>query len=85
MIPYREKLNVKQFIKHKPTKLVVKVFALCGSNGILHDIILYEGKSTEFNKEYLEFRQGTAAVMQLTERMNAPNSEIYYLLSLQIV
>lgn len=77
MIPYRGDLNIKQYIKNKPTKWGVKLFALCGSDGILHDFIL-QGHSTELKKEYLEFGQGAAVVMQLVERINTPKTEIYF-------
>ena len=73
-IPYRGHLNVKQYIKNKPTKLGVKVYVICDAKGLLYDFILYQGAITEVDAEYLKFGEGAAVVMQLSRQITEPNT-----------
>lgn len=69
MVPFKGSLNIKQYIKNKPTKWGVKLFLLCGVSGTIYDFIIYQGSSTELRTEYTLFGQGAAVVMQLSERI----------------
>lgn len=54
MIPFTGKLNVKQYIKGKPTPYGIKNYCLCGKSGILYDFLLYQGSNTEFDGVLLD-------------------------------
>ncbi|XP_049517347.1 piggyBac transposable element-derived protein 3-like [Dermacentor silvarum] len=51
IIPFKGKLDIKQYIKGKPNPWGVKVFMLCGAFGIIHDFLVYQGSTTELNPE----------------------------------
>lgn len=53
MVPFTGKLDVKQYVKGKPTPYGIKIYCLCGKSGILYDFIIYQGSSTEFNPDFL--------------------------------
>ena len=79
MIPFKGSLNVKQYIKNKPTKWGVKLFALCGRSGTLYVFILYQGSTTELIHGHSEiFGLGGAVVTKLVNRFTAPNFRLYY-------
>ncbi|KAL4103566.1 hypothetical protein QTP88_018927 [Uroleucon formosanum] len=46
MIPYRGRLQFRQYIPNKTHKYGVKFFKACGSNGYTYKIIIYEGKQS---------------------------------------
>lgn len=68
---------MKQYIKNKSTKWDAKVFVLCNADGLMYDFILYQETQTEFNSD-LQFGQGAAVVMQLTEIISKPHTEVYF-------
>ncbi|XP_046388862.1 piggyBac transposable element-derived protein 2-like [Ischnura elegans] len=78
MIGFKGQINVKQFIKNKPTKWGIKVFALCGESGTVYDFILYQGSSTEIQEKYKDFGLGPSVVMQLAERIDQKNCRLYF-------
>jgi len=52
MIPFKGRLNFKQYMKNKPTKWGIKVFVLCdATNGYIYRMQIYKGKSMESNYE----------------------------------
>jgi len=78
MVPFKGQLNVKQYIKNKPTKWGVKLFCLCGISGMIYDFIIYQGSTTEIRPEYSQFGQSASLVMQLSERINVPNCTLFF-------
>lgn len=59
-------LDVKQYIKGKPTPYGIKIYCLCGKSGIFYDFIIYQGPNTEFNPDILsKFGQLPTVVLQL--------------------
>lgn len=50
MIPYKGRNTLKQYIKSKPHRWGIKVFAIAGSSGILYDFSIYVGKDTVTEK-----------------------------------
>ena len=48
MIGYKDKTarNLRQYIKNKPTMSGIKLFSRASSDGIIHDMIMYQGATT---------------------------------------
>ena len=48
MVRYKGKMagNLSQYIRNKPTKWGYKLFSRASSDGIMHDMIMYQGAST---------------------------------------
>jgi len=78
MVPFKGQLNVKQYIKNKPTKWGVKLFCLCGISGMIYGFIIYQGSTTEIRPEYSQFGQSASLVMQLSERINVSNCTLFF-------
>ncbi|XP_065319094.1 piggyBac transposable element-derived protein 3-like [Gordionus sp. m RMFG-2023] len=53
IIPFKGRSILRQYIKSKPHKWGIKVFALCGSSGYMYDFEIYQGKSTNIIKSCL--------------------------------
>lgn len=70
MVPFTGRFSVKQYIRGKPSPWGIKIFMLCGKSGIVHDFILYQGASTEFDPVLLKkFGLGPTVVLQLCEKI----------------
>lgn len=70
MLPFKGKINVKQYIKGKPCPWGLKIFAICGASRIMYDFLLYQGSSTEINQQHSEvFGQGAAVIIKLSDRI----------------
>ena len=50
MVPFKGRLNFKQYMPKKPTKWGIKIFARCSTTGIVHDFIVYTGSDTELRQ-----------------------------------
>ena len=46
MIPYKERISMKQYMKNKPCKWRIKVFFLADICGLVFDFQIYTGKDT---------------------------------------
>ncbi|XP_049786255.1 piggyBac transposable element-derived protein 2-like [Schistocerca cancellata] len=49
IIPFKCHSSLKQYVKSKPHKWGIKVFARAGSSGIVYDFEIYQGKGTVHN------------------------------------
>ncbi|XP_049780478.1 piggyBac transposable element-derived protein 2-like [Schistocerca cancellata] len=49
IIPFKGNSSLKQYVKSKPHKWGIKVFACAGSSGIVYDFEIYRGKGTVHN------------------------------------
>lgn len=49
MIPFKGRSSLKQYIKNKPHKWGIKIFARAGACGFVHDFEIYVGKGTVTN------------------------------------
>ncbi|XP_049794505.1 piggyBac transposable element-derived protein 2-like [Schistocerca nitens] len=49
IIPFKGHSSLKQYVKSKPHKWGIKVFARAGSSGIVYDFEIYRGKGTVHN------------------------------------
>lgn len=47
MIPMKNRLIMKQYMKDKPCKWGCKVYVLCGKSGVPYDFFIYQGSTTE--------------------------------------
>jgi hypothetical protein len=50
MVPFKCRLNVKQYVKNKPNPWTTKNFTICGKSGLLYDFIIYQGATSELDK-----------------------------------
>jgi hypothetical protein len=46
IVPFKGRSNLKQYIKNKPHKWGIKIFALADSKGFVYDFEIYTGKGT---------------------------------------
>ncbi|CAH1958842.1 unnamed protein product [Acanthoscelides obtectus] len=46
MVPFKGRSSLKQFIRNKPHKWGIKIFARAGISGIIYDFEIYRGKGT---------------------------------------
>lgn len=49
MVPFKGRLEIKQYIKNKPTKWGIKIFSIAGASGLTYDFLVYIGKGTVDN------------------------------------
>ena len=49
IIPFKGRSSLKQYVRNKPHKQGIKVFARTGSSGIVYDFEMYMGKGTAEN------------------------------------
>lgn len=77
--PFKGQLNVKQYVKGKPTPWGIKLFIMCGESGLIYDFLLYQGKTTELEENLqTTFGQGAAIVIHLSQSVTSPYSELYF-------
>lgn len=78
MVPFKGRLNVKQYVKNKPNPWGIKIYALCGKSGLLY-FIIYQGMTTELvpiEKEVFGVVGGV--VLKLCSRINEKNIQLYF-------
>lgn len=79
MIPFKGQLSIKQYVKGKPSPWGIKVVALCGSSGLLHDFAIYQGENTipvDLKKEYGLY---SGVVLHLSKRISyGCNYQLYF-------
>ncbi|KAK2706353.1 hypothetical protein QYM36_016404 [Artemia franciscana] len=66
MIPFKERLGFRQYLKDKPHSWGVKVFTRAGISGIVYDTEISTGKRAI---EIFELGQGTDVVLPLVENL----------------
>ena len=67
IIPFTGKLDTKQYIKGKPNLWGLKVFLLCTPDGLVTDLLFYQGKTTSIDKGFKNFGLGASIVLQLSQ------------------
>jgi len=79
IVPFKGKLSVKQYMKGKPNPWGIKIFLLCGESGIVYNMILYQGMSTNINEELQKnFGLGGAIVVCLTQNISENRHFLYF-------
>lgn len=52
---------------------------MCGKSGIVHDFILFQGKTTEFDQTNIKsFGLGASVVLELTKQLKKENYCVYF-------
>lgn len=78
IIPFKGHHGAKTYNPKKPNPWGLKVFVLCGESGIVYDLIMYQGKSTEFDRENLQtFGLGPSIVLHLSRNCK-PQTKLYF-------
>ena len=72
MVPYKGRLNIKQYMKDKPTRWGVKLYAIGSVNGYLADFEPYMGKSSVGDPHFVgdEFKgmgESSLAIVRLAQ------------------
>ncbi|XP_035282123.1 piggyBac transposable element-derived protein 3-like [Anguilla anguilla] len=74
--------NLRQYISSKPDKWGFKLFCRASSTGIVHDFILYQGKTSFFNVPQSEAEQsmlmGEKVVTTLCRTVEEPESTVVF-------
>jgi len=84
MIKFKGKLGIKQYMKGKPCPWGIKNFLLYSSKGMVYDMLLYQGKSTEIDPNFLKkYGLGASVVLKLVESLEKIN--IFYFLIISLV
>ncbi|XP_040064051.1 piggyBac transposable element-derived protein 2-like [Ixodes scapularis] len=70
IVPFKGRLDIKQYIRGKPNPWGVKIFMLCGESGLIYDFLPYQGSTTSL-AENLKCNFGItgAIVLQLAQRI----------------
>ena len=53
MIAFKGRCKVKQYIRNKPHKWGIKMWARCSNDGVLHQFEVYQGAKSEHNNSHL--------------------------------
>ena len=53
MIAFKGRCKVKQYIRNKPHKWGIKMWARCSKDGVLHQFEVYQGAKSEHNNSHL--------------------------------
>lgn len=77
IIPFKGRINIKQYMKNKPKKWGIKLYVLAGQSGQMYDFIIYQGATTEINETYARFGAVAGVVMQLTDRIHEPGHGLF--------
>lgn len=79
IVPFKGNLSIKQYMKGKPNPWGIKIFLLCGESGIVYNMILYQGASTNINVDLQKnFGLGGAVVLSLTQNIKKNRHFLYF-------
>lgn len=76
--------NLRQYIKTKPDKWGYKLFCRGSTDGIIHDILMYQGSSTFeahrtlLTSEEQQFNLSTRVIISLTKTLKQPENSVIY-------
>jgi len=69
MCKYFGRNSIKQFIKSKPIRYGIKMWALCGASGFLYDCDIYCGKNSGKDGMLANCAMGSRVVLQMLEQL----------------
>lgn len=69
MVKFYGRLCFKQFIRNKPVRFGVKMWALCGADGFLYKCDIYCGKNAKSNNILSKCSLGSRVILNLTEKL----------------
>lgn len=67
MVPFTGRVPAKQVIKSKPNPVGVKIFVRCSSDGLAHNLEVYQEKGTGIDPQHSYLGLGGSVVMRLAE------------------
>lgn len=70
MVPFKGRLDIKQYVKGKPNPWGIKIFMLCGESGLVYDFLPYQGSTTKI-EDHIKQQYGVtgAIVLRLADRI----------------
>ncbi|KAF9410249.1 hypothetical protein HW555_010598, partial [Spodoptera exigua] len=77
IIPFTGACPIRQFCPGKPNPTGIKAFVLANPNGLVCDIIIYQGKDTVIAENGSQFHLGEKIVLKLTESL-VPGHILYF-------
>lgn len=69
MIKFFGRLAIKQFIRNKPVRFGIKMWALCGADGFLFDCEIYGGKNAAIDGKLKKCALGSRVVLGVLEKL----------------
>jgi len=77
IVPFKGNLSIKQYIRGKPSPWGIKNVLLCGQSGLVYNLLLYQGSSTQIDENMQKnFGLGGAIVLKLVENLK-PNKHFF--------
>lgn len=79
MIPFKGRLESKQYMKDKLIPWGLKVFVICGKSGMPYDFFIYQGATTELSPTNLKnFGSCASVVLHLANRLDRRGHQLFY-------
>lgn len=79
MVSYKGQSYVKYYMRGKPHPWGFKIYLLCGSSGLVYDLLMYQGGQTEINEqEKVMYGFGGAVVLKLINDIIKPDQHCLY-------
>ncbi|XP_018395966.1 PREDICTED: piggyBac transposable element-derived protein 3-like [Cyphomyrmex costatus] len=68
MVKFKGRLRFRQYIRNKPVRFGIKMWALCGSDGYLYECDIYCGKYLKSDGNLSNCSLGSRVVINMTEK-----------------
>lgn len=68
MVKFKGRLIFRQYIRNKPVRFGIKMWALCGSDGYVFECDIYCGKNSQSDGKLANCALGSRVVMNMTEK-----------------
>lgn len=79
MIPFKGQSYVKYYMRGKPHPWGFKIYLLCGTSGLVYDLLMYQVEHTEINEQAKQmYGFGGAVVLKLISDIVKPNQHYLY-------
>lgn len=79
IIPFKGHFIVKVYVKGKPNPWGIKVFVLCGKDGMPYDFFIYQGSTTELSASNCkEFGSSASVVLHFSNRLKKRGHNLYF-------
>lgn len=79
IIPFDGRLVMKVYMKDKPNKWGLKVYILCGKDGLPYDFFIYQGNTTELSEiDVKNLGFCASVVLHLAKRLDSPGHKLFY-------
>ncbi|KAH7979131.1 hypothetical protein HPB49_008293 [Dermacentor silvarum] len=63
IVPFKGRLDIKQYAKGNPHPWGVKIFMLCGESGLVYDFLPYQGSTTNLEDPFKQQYGITGAIV----------------------